>query len=417
MRELTCLLLLAFTCTAAAADEDRIFGPFRFGMTPEEARAASPDAPWTVLNAAKESGRIAEIRGTAVLELGGFRYDLKVGSQYGGSHHWEITSTAATTDAAGCESRAAALIGALEDHFGTFESPGELVGTEETVSVGKASRMKTDASGVKLRRISRAQDAARYYVRARHVAEHVDDLEVVVLADYEAARGHECDIRVRVDGNTPPPPGLRVTFDPARVLARPTISYRNRSLRDLGVPASPREFIVQCALQAADGTVGTCISGPAGGDIDPYRKLASQWALSYRLDIGAADADDRTMYPIEIPISMGAAEVREVDLMNGRLLDLTQIKVVRGARVDPSDYFPADPELRKSSADLLIRCQVQEDGSMICGLKPGSTSPAPPFISGAIRLAENLEIEPTLRDGSSAVGGLIERRVQFKAAR
>jgi hypothetical protein len=59
---------------------------------------------------------------------------------------------------------------------------------------------------------------------------------------------------------------------------------------------------------------------------------------------------------------------------------------------------------------------VQEDGSMICGLKPGTTSPADAFTRGAILLAEHLEIEPTLRDGSSAVGGFIDRRIAFRPA-
>ena len=63
-----------------------------------------------------------------------------------------------------------------------------------------------------------------------------------------------------------------------------------------------------------------------------------------------------------------------------------------------------------------VRCQVQEDGSLICGLKPGTTSPAEAFTRGAIRFAENLEVEPVLGDGRTAVGGFVDRRIQFRAA-
>lgn len=421
MRALASLLLMALTSTTLAADEGRTFGRLRFGMTPEEARAAYPEAAWTVLVATQKSGRIAEIRGASVLEIGGWRYDLELGSQYGSSHHWKIGSTAAAANAADCESRAAALIADLETRFGAFEAPGKLLGTEEAVSVGRASQMKTDAAGVNRRGISRAQalkkDAALYFVRARHTAARADDLEIMVSADYEAARGRECSIEARLDGQTPPPPALNVSFDAGRVIAGPSISYRNRSLRDIGVPATPIEFVVPCSVRVSDGKIGSCINGAAGENIDPYRRLASNWALRYRLDMGATDPEDRTMYPIDVPVTLSAADVRDVDLTGARILDVAQLKVVRGQHVDASDYFPSDPALRKTAADVTVCCQVQEDGSLICGIKPGGASPASAFTEAAVRFAENLEVEPTLLDGTSAVGGIIERRVRFSPAR
>jgi len=89
---------------------------------------------------------------------------------------------------------------------------------------------------------------------------------------------------------------------------------------------------------------------------------------------------------------------------------------VAGDRVSPEGYFPEDPALSKTSADITVRCKVQEDGSMICGLKPGTASPADAFTRGAILLAEHLEIATTLRDGRSAVGGFIDRRIVFQPA-
>jgi hypothetical protein len=234
------------------------------------------------------------------------------------------------------------------------------------------------------------------------------------MADFEAARANQCAIEAQLDGSTPPPEGVAETFDPARVIARPSISYRNRSLRDLGVPAQPLEFLVPCNFQASDGDVGSCINGPAGQAIDPYRRLASKWALQYQFAVTGTDPEDQTVFPIEIPITMGAAEVREVDFENGPILDSSQLKVVGGNHADPGEYFPDDPKLRKVSADITVRCKVQEDGSLICGLKPGTSSPAEEFTMGAIRFVELLEIETQLRDGTSAIGGFIERRILFK---
>lgn len=372
-------------------------------MSTEEARAATPGIEWKVLAGATDSSTAYEIKALQLLELGGFRYDVRVGSRYGGSHHWEILSSAVAASMADCGARTASLVAELERRFGTFDLTAPLLGTEKAVGVGKASRMKTDAA------------RGRFYVRTKHSRTSVDDIDVMVSTDYDDTRGRECDIRAKLDGQSPPPKGLNIAWDPARVVARPTIAYRNRSLRALGVPPQPLMLLVPCNIQASNGRVGACTIGAANETVDPYRKLASSWALRHQLDIGATDPQDRTVYPIDIPVTMSAADVREVDLENGSVLDVAQLRVVRGNRADPADYFPADPQFSRMSADIAVRCKVQEDGSMICGLKPGTTSPAEAFTLAAIHFAENLEVDPRLRDGSSAVGGFVDRRLQFKA--
>jgi hypothetical protein len=414
------LVLPSIVCAQEVGDERRLFGPLRFGMTTAQAQAATPGIDWVVLEGAQDSNVTYSIKASQLLDLGGFRYDVVVGNRYGGSHHWRILSTAASANAAECESRTAALISELERRFGVFDVTAPPSGTEEVVAVGRQSKMKTDAADANMRRLSRAQalkkDAALYFVRARHDSVTDDDVDIVVLADYRSRGARECDIRVEIDGVTPPPAGMDVGFDPARVLARPSISYRNRSLRELGVPAKPLEFLVPCNMQGSTGDVGSCINGPSNQAVDPYRKLASQWALAYRLDTGATDPEDRTMFGIEIPITMGPADVREVDFDDGPVLDVKKVRIVSGDRVSPEGYFPEDPKLARMSADLTVRCKVQEDGSMICGLKPGTASPADAFTRGAVLLAENLEIETRLSDGTSAVGGFIDRRIVFRPA-
>jgi len=411
--------LLALPQIAApqeSGDERWLFGKLRFGMTTAQARAATPGIEWVVLEGAQDSGAAYSIKASQLLDIGGTRYDIVLGSQYGGTHDWVLKSNATSANAAECDARTAALVADLERRFGIFEVPGEkLMGTEAAVPVGKSSRMKTDAATENFRGISREKamknDAPLYYARAKHVSTTDDDVDVMVMTDYKIKPARECGIRVDIQGITPPPEGVNVTFDPKRVVAGPSISYRNRSLRELGVPEKPLEILVLCNMQGSTGKVGFCMNDP-----DPYRRLASKWALAYRLDTGATDPEDRTMFGIEIPITMGPADVRDVDFENGPVLDPKQVKVVSGDRVSPEGYFPEDPALSKMSADITVRCKVQEDGSVICGLKPGTTSPADAFTRGAILLAEHLEIETTLRDGTSAVGGFIDRRIVFRPA-
>ncbi|MFO1227796.1 hypothetical protein [Roseateles sp.] len=397
------LLLSSAAIAQPAGDDPWKFGALRFGMSTQEARAATPGVEWKVLAGAPSPGIAYEIKASQLLELGGLRHDVRVGSRYGGTHHWEISTAAVAASVADCKARTAALVTELESRFGMFDLTAALVGAEKAVQVGKASRMKTVAG------------RGLFFVRSQHARTSADDLDIMVSTDFDENRGRQCNISARLDAQSPPPKHLNVSWDPARVIARPTIAYRNRSLRALGVPPQPLTVLVPCNIQASNGRIGSCLNGPAGQPIDPFRKLASDWALRYQLDIGTTDPQDQTVYPIDLPITISNDDVRDVDLESGTVLDLAQVKVVRNGRRDAADYLPNDPQLRQMSADIAVRCKVLEDGSMICGLKPGTTSPAEGFTLAAIQFCESLEIDPKLRDGSSAVGGFVERRLQFRS--
>ena len=162
-------------------------------------------------------------------------------------------------------------------------------------------------------------------------------------------------------------------------------------------------MLVPCNIQASNGRIGFCPLTARRPAHRPFRKLASDWALRYKLDIGATDPQDQTVYPIDLPVTISNDDVRDVDLESGTVLDLAQVKVTRNGRRDAADHLH-DPQLRQMSADIAVRCKVLEDGSVICG-PPGTTSPAEGFHAAAIQFCESLR-SILLRDGSSAVGGL-----------
>ena len=66
----------------------------------------------------------------------------------------------------------------------------------------------------------------------------------------------------------------------------------------------------------------------------------------------------------------------------------------------------------KSRTEIPVICEVMEDGSLVCSVKPGTTVSAA-IAAAAVDVAEGMEVELTLRDGSSAAGGLIERTLTF----
>jgi hypothetical protein len=53
--------------------------------------------------------------------------------------------------------------------------------------------------------------------------------------------------------------------------------------------------------------------------------------------------------------------------------------------------------------------------ALICEVKPGSTVSA--ALAAAVNVAEQMQLEPTLRDGTSAAGGHLERKLTFKPHR
>ena len=87
--------------------------------------------------------------------------------------------------------------------------------------------------------------------------------------------------------------------------------------------------------------------------------------------------------------------------------------VTRSGDIDLDGPYTDEMRRLKTGADVTLLCKVQEDGSVLCDVKPGTSSPGKDFTDAAIKLGERLEVETKLRDGTSAVGGLIERRISF----
>jgi hypothetical protein len=300
-----------------------------------------------------------------------------------------------------------AVVAELERHFGEFHEPAPLTGGESRVSVGKASYAIVSAADARLRAITREKAARRdpekFWVRSRHVPAGPDDVEVRAGADYERAR-RTCGIDIRINGQAR---ALEQTVAAAdQVLARPTISYRNRTLRTVGAPAETLHFVIPCLVHAGTGSISSCRRDD--GDADPYRALAVDWALSYRIALENAQKDDERLFAVDVPVQIGPADLRTPNVSSGRRLAPAQVKI----RKQPGGASVSGLDL-KEPTEVAVICEVMEDGSLICSVKP-DTPVAAAIATAAVNAAEGMEVEPTLRDGSSAVGGLIERKFIFK---
>lgn len=388
--------LLVFAATAHAQQEREYrlqFGALRFGMSLDEARAASPETQWTVVDRHAGTGRAYVIRGVRAVTLAGMAFDLELGARGRGARAWTLESNAMTRGASECEERTLALIGELEGRFGEFHEPDRLMPGESKSSAGKSSSAVVSSAG-----------PAKSWVRSLHVPTGPDDLEVRVGADYER---RTCRVEVRIAGSPPAPE--RKDFSALQLLAQPTISYRNRSLRNVGVPSETLHFSIPCVVRAESGTIAHCRR--ADGDADPHHALAVDWAVDFQFEPeNAPGHDEERMIAIEIPVQMGPADVRTVNAGSGPPLDLTQVRVKRTGA-------PSLPNLDlQAPIDVPVTCEVMEDGSLICAVKPGTAVPAA-IAAAAVHVAEQMQLELTLRDGTSAVGGHIERKVTFKPGR
>ena len=261
-----------------------------------------------------------------------------------------------------------------------------------------------------VRWIEQAGRAHRLWFGTRHKSgDGPVDVTVDARADYERDKLTPCSILILLEGHEPLPAELQRAIREARWLRGPTIAHRNRSLRALGVPEKPLKFIMSCRI-TANGGVGSCLHG----DDDPYRNLAAHWGLDFELALENKQADDYRFFDVELPITMGPDDIRTVDVSTGRRLELAQLVVIRGTQLSLGDFYTEEMRRLKSGANVPILCKVQEDGSVLCDLKPGAVSPPRPFVDAAIALGERLEVKTELRDGTSAVGGLIERTIKFE---
>ncbi|HEX9982928.1 MAG TPA: hypothetical protein VGF69_06675 [Thermoanaerobaculia bacterium] len=405
----TLLLLLTVMAHAQPESQDRLqFGVLRFGMSVDEARAASPEVQWTAVDRHKETGRMYVIRGEGAVTLAGTPFDLELGSRPLGPFSWTLASNAKVRNAGECEERTLAVVAELEGHFGAFHKPADaLIGGESRVSVGKSSDAVVGAANG-LKAVTREQamrrDPETFFVRSRHLPASAGDPEVHVGADYEGRARRTCGIEVRITGHVPAPE-LQAIVASAPALARPSVSYRNRSLRNVGAPSETLHFSVLCSIHAGTGQILACARSE--GDVDPHRVLATDWALKYQFRLENAQSDDERQFIVEVPVAMGPADLRTPNVSSGRRLDLAQVKVKR-----PSVASPLSNLGLKARTEIPLSCEVMEDGSLVCAVKPGITV-STAIAAAAVEVAEGMEVEVTLRDGTSAVGGLVERTVTF----
>jgi hypothetical protein len=353
------------------------------------------------------------LEGGSPVTIAGVTFDVQTGSRYVGTSVWELESRESTPNATACQERAVQVVTELERSFGTFRPPGKVIAGEAVIRVGTGSEAKISAAE-KLRMLDPTKlgrkDPGSFWFRARHDrGDAPGEVEVQASADYQRDENHSCRITLDMKRIEAARPDLAIAFDATRLLARPTIAYRKNSLSAIGVPQKPLKFVVPCRINTATGKILACF----GGGNDPHRKLASDWAIRYQLKLDNPDPDDQRVFDIDVPVTMGPDDIRSVDVSTGVTLNTALLRVIRGHQVNPDEFYPDEMRQKKIGGDITILCKVQEDGSVLCDLKPGTTSPAPALTQGAIQLGERLEVQTKLRDGTSAVGGLIERRIVF----
>jgi hypothetical protein len=415
LRPLIFLLGATWATASLSAGTDRLqFGLLRFGMSAEEARAALPGVQWNVVDENPKTHRPYTIKAYRLLAVGDVTFDAEVGwSQSSSAPEWILESHDMGSSAVECESRVIRVTAELEHRVGVFHHLGDVWNGEVLIKVGESSDAKIVAGPPGLATVDPTKiarrDPALFYFRARHDSAYGTDPTVTSLADYDRQSGRSCVITVRMDGS---PPVRQVSFSESRLLARPTAAYRSRSLSDIGAPEKTLKFVVRCTISAADGQIESC---PWRDDADPYRKLASQWAERYRLQLADPQSDDLGIFLIDVPVTMGIDDIRTVDLSTGRIVALKEytLKPAR-TRFNFDDFYTAEMRaLKQPEVVVALRCKVQEDGSVICGTMPDTTPPPKPFVEAAIKVGETFEVQTKLRDGTSAVGTLLERRIRF----
>lgn len=116
---------LALVAASAAADDAQQLGPFRVGMTLDEARAATQGAVWE--DVMDDNGRVVGAQTTKVWTFDGVAFNADMRHDLGG-RGWMLTLTSEPTPDAQkpCRNRLKSLIKFIEATFGALQVPEEL---------------------------------------------------------------------------------------------------------------------------------------------------------------------------------------------------------------------------------------------------------------------------------------------------
>jgi hypothetical protein len=439
-------IVAAFVFAAAAAPTPPRYGPIQFGMTPEEARAALPEAMWQTSQRAPSGREIAVVSGP-VLQLGGARATVEVlNRRYRrGLSLKARVGEPGEIDAAACLGAGKQWVVAIAEPLGAMSAPPPGARTDPNSTTYLTQRIEgnlliyplttgggtttfgerleiapnvavlldavRDARPVPLERWSR-RAPTRFSLEGETASGRI---AARVGGDYQFG---VCDLYAELVEDDDPPQPETYVFAPEKLKAPPSLAARRLAARMAG-PAltEPLTRNVTCNLGRTNGSAFTC-----GVDPVPTVPLSPEVGMALltlaegqRFDMTGVDPDEPVTMRVTMPVTLApvpplppfaALEPRSLLMLTGGPSAGTLQSRIAGAA----------ERAGLKSATLDIACRVEVDHSVFCDDVTGEP-PEAVFVLEApllVLFAASLRAEPTLRDGRPSAGAAFLQPFEFR---
>lgn len=452
-RGLACaaLCLAALSGVARAADAPVQVGPFTFGMSLDEARAAAPKLVWEEAERSAYSGRVLALAAADAVTLGGLPHKVTVRPGYHGGYELALEARPPVARAAACDAAVLAIAAEAEPWIGklngvdatAYQDPspprsglrwesrrgpdGNLSvvpvpdyafssrpAPRGTVKVGKRSTLSL------VTRLEGAKPGDEPDERVGEAEGHRSGLSVFVRSRFQRqdSGGHECKLRTVLRRLMQMPAPRQVDFATLKFIAGDTIGLRHHSLDGLPAPSQALEFELACAINRREGRLWC--QPPRKQDADAYLAALLMRAGALRLEPGQIDPDDPAQLLTKFALALRPEDRRPLDFLERPRVAASML---RWQYQPTSDDIPAgNPQVEFAGERIEVVCQVQDDHSLVCTDRAGAAQTGETRSARAarhaIRLISRYIATPALADGQPSQGAVFSTVVEFgKAAR
>jgi len=436
--------------TAPVAAERIGFGPVWLGMSFDEARTALPDVAWQEKAGVLNPSRIS-LNGPAAIDLLGRRYDVEIKPGVHGASRIDLHTAAPEIGLRGCRALVAEAVERLEARFGLFEAlpntpnrpNNELLDVMRKRASGDL-RMELPgffavSAGLPATEVFDAGDRSRVNFfaspgqRGRGTWQSIrqpanDDLTIGVGAGYapdlDTAKP-TCDLYIFASHEPPRPERETIAFEDLVPLRTPTIADRHASLEFMSaeqlaaLPEAGAEVSVECAVRRQYGTL-LCLNPE---DIRPEeRELISAAQAHGRGYVFRTDTlEPQSDISLYTRLTVRLKPSDRIDMSRSgdeAVLPMTQ---VRWARFPNRDWLAEQAQrLEPGNLSVQARCQVQSDGSVICGdmavERNGEGYQSSRLESTGSRIVSLIQAAPELSDGTPSAGRWFDFKLTFRVA-
>jgi len=419
------VLLLSPPQALAAEGQASAIGPFSFGMSFADARAAAPRAEWRETSSRYTSKPI-EIDGRNAFRVGGLSFDVNLKPLAHGGYRVRIVNAVDGRRASEkrCAETLAIVVNAVEARFGALVPVTPLSDTEDgglpigfqtlansggatVLAMGRESRaqiFKPEGTGTTMWLTGQRREGLNIVAGARYL-DHTSPFWPST-----------CVVTAQLTSLPPRPAFELVDLLTMPSAPTPSIPSRRRSFSGLSpLPSAPANVEVICKVSRLSGDVSECRA--TDGSNPALAKAAERQGDDLSLSPTVLDPDNDIPLRLRATLAIDPRDAKPFALPAG-VAALKMNEVAWAARPTGADITPLYPDraVRMGlAARLSALCQIVADGRLTCAEVTVVTAPGQEATFEGIgeKIAGLFRAEAKLISGEPAEGRWVQMTFAF----